>query len=117
MSGIPLCRIVISSPLPTSDLELLETSLQISSIEVQKSPSRFIGVDDLMVVATLLGGVAATADLIECGIKVGKAINNWRRQLREKGIEVEGRLEHPKYLPLDLSKATDEEIEAWLSQK
>ncbi|NEO32362.1 MAG: hypothetical protein F6K36_18410 [Symploca sp. SIO3C6] len=117
MKEIPLCRIVISSPLPSSDLELLEISLGMSSIAVQKSPSRFMGVDDLVVVATLLGGAAATANLIECGIKVAKVINNWRRQLREKGIELEGSLENPKYLPLDLSKATDEEIEAWLSQK
>ncbi|NET05098.1 MAG: hypothetical protein F6K16_10295 [Symploca sp. SIO2B6] len=117
MSRTPLCRIVISSPLPTSELEFLETSLRMSSIEVQKSPSRFIGVDDLVVVATLLGGAAATASLIDHGIKVAKVINNWRRQLREKGIEPEGSLENPKYLPLDLSKATDEELEAWFSHK
>ncbi|MGB7440206.1 MAG: hypothetical protein WA919_04000 [Coleofasciculaceae cyanobacterium] len=117
MSEIPLCSIVISSQLPTDEIESLETSLQMSSIQVQKPPSRIVGADDLVFVAAVMGGVAATADLINYGIKVAKTINKWRRQLREKGIEPKARLEHPQRPPLDLSKATDEEIEAWLSQK
>ncbi len=117
MSEVPLCSIVISSQVPANEIESLETSLSISSIKVQKSASRVVGADDIVFVATVIGGLAATANLIEYGIKAAKAINNWRRELRSKSIEPEGKLEHPKRPPLDISKATDEEIEEWFSQK
>ncbi|NJL61063.1 MAG: hypothetical protein HC903_03540 [Methylacidiphilales bacterium] len=117
MGEIPLVTIVISSQLPPDEIESLETSLSLSSIKVQKSPSRVVGVDDIVLVATVISGVAATAQLMDYGIKVAKSINNWRRKLREKGIEPQGKLEHPKRPFLDLNTATDEEIEAWLSQK
>ncbi|MGD1871668.1 MAG: hypothetical protein ACFB02_01315 [Mastigocoleus sp.] len=117
MSEIPLCSIVVSSQLPASEIESLETSLSLSSIKIQKSPSRIVGADDIAFIATVVGGVAATANLIEYSIKVAKAIKKWRQKLREKGIEPKGRLEHPKRPPLDLNTATDEEIEEWLNQK
>jgi hypothetical protein len=117
MSEIPLVSIVISSQLPPDEIESLETSLSLASIKVQKSPSRIVGADDIVFVATVVGGIAATANLIDYSIKVAKTINNWRRKLREKGIEPKGKLEHPKRPYLDLNIATDEEIEAWLSQK
>lgn len=117
MSEIPLCSIVISSQLPPDEIESLETSLSLGSIKVQNSPSRIIGADDIVFVATVVGGIAATANLIDYGIKAAKAINNWRQKLREKGIEPKGKLEHPVRSSLDLSTATDEEIEEWLSQK
>lgn len=117
MSEVPLVTIVISSQLPTNEIESLETSLEMNSIKVQKSPSRVVGADDIVFVATVVGGIAATAQLIDYSIKVAKAINNWRRELRSKGIEPKGKLEHPKRPPLDISKATDKEIEEWLSQK
>jgi hypothetical protein len=117
MGEIPLVSIVISSQLPLDEIESLETSLSLSSIKVQKSPSRVVGVDDIVLVATVISGVAATAQLMDYGIKVAKVIINWRRKLREKGIEPQGKLEYPKRPYLDLNTATDEEIEAWLSQK
>ncbi len=117
MSEIPLCSIAISSQLPPEDIESLETSLTLNSIKLQKSPTRIVGADDIAFVATIVGGIAATANLVEYSIKFAKVINNWRRKLREKGIEPEGRLEHPELPFLDLSTATDEEIEAWLSQR
>ncbi len=113
MSEIPLCSIVISSQLPTDEIESLETSLRMSSIKVQKSPSRVVGADDIVFVATVLGGMAAAANLIEYGIKAAQAIANWRRELRSKGIEPEGRLEHPNRPPLELNEASDEEIDEW----
>jgi hypothetical protein len=117
MSEIPLVTIVISSQLPPDEIESLETSLGMSSIKVQKSPSRILGADDIVLVATVVGGIAATAQLIDYSIKVAKAINNWRLKLREKGIEPKGKLKHPDRPSLDLSTATDEEVEEWLSQK
>jgi hypothetical protein len=117
MSKVPFCNIVVSAQLPSDEIESLETLLRINSIEVQKSTSRVVGVDDIVFVATVVSGLAATAQLIEYGIKVAAAINNWRRELRLKGIEPQGKLEHPKRPALDLSTATDEEIEEWLSQK
>ncbi|MEA5553756.1 hypothetical protein VB713_22725 [Anabaena cylindrica UHCC 0172] len=41
---------------------------------MQKSPNRVFGADDIVFVATVVGGIAATANLIDYGIKVGKAI-------------------------------------------
>lgn len=117
MSEIPLCKIVISSKLPQDEVENLETLLEISSIELQKSTSRVVGGDDIVFIATVLGGMAAAANLIEYGIKIAKAIANWRRELRLREIEPVGRLEHPNRPPLDLSTASDEEIEEWLSQR
>jgi hypothetical protein len=117
MSEIPLVSIVISSQLPPDEIESLETSLTMSSIKVQKSSSRIVGADDIVLVATVVGGIAATAQLIDYSIKVAKAINNWRLKLREKGIEPKGKLEHPVRPFLDLNTATDEEVEEWLSQK
>ena len=113
MSEIPLCSIVISLKVPTNKIELLETSLRMSSIKVEKSTKRALGVDDLIVVATVASGAAATAQLIEYGIKVAKALKNWRRELRSKGIEPEGELKHPDRSSLNLSKASDEEIDEW----
>lgn len=118
MSEIPLCSIVLSSQLPPDEIESLETSLSLlSSVNVQKSTSRIVGADDIVFIATVVGGMAATANLIEYSVKFAKAIKKWRQKLREKGIEPKGKLEHPKRPPLDLSTATDEEIEEWLSQK
>ena len=113
MNEIPLCRIVISSQLPSDEIESLETSLGINKVRVQKSTDRVLGVDDLLVIATVASGAAATAQLIDYGIKVAKAIANWRRELRSKGIEPEGRLEHPTRPPLELNEASDEEIDEW----
>ena len=101
----------------SQDLTSSITSLLINSIKAQKFPSRVLGADDVAFVATVVGGLAATANLIEYSIKFAKTINNWRRELRLKGIEPKGRLEHPQRPPLDISKATDEEIVEWLSRK
>ena len=113
MNEIPVCSIVISSQLPQDEIESLEISLRMSAIKLQKSPSRVLGVDDLLVIATVASGAAATAQLIEYGIKAAKAIANWRRELRSRGIEPEGRLEHPNRPPLELNEASDEEIDQW----
>ncbi|MEM8718618.1 MAG: hypothetical protein AAGE84_04825 [Cyanobacteria bacterium P01_G01_bin.39] len=113
MNEIPLCSIVISSQLPKDEIDSLETSLRMSSIKVQKLPSRVFGADDIVFIATVLGGMAAGANLIEYGIKAAKTIANWRRELRSRGIEPEGRLEHPNRPPLELNEASDEEIDQW----
>lgn len=117
MSEVPICRIVLSSQLPSYDVESLETSLEMASFKVQKQPNRAIGIDDLVVIATVVSGLAATAQLVEYGVKAAKEINQWRRALREEGLHPNGRLEHPERPPLDLGEATDEEIKEWLSQK
>jgi hypothetical protein len=116
MSEIPLCSIVISSHLPTEEIDALETSLRMSSIQVQKPPSRVVGADDIVFIAAILGGMASAATLIDYGVKVAKVINNWRQKLRERGQEPIGRLEHPDRLDLDLNAASDEEVEEWFNQ-
>jgi len=70
MSEIPLCSIVVSSEVSPDEIESLKTSLEMSSIKVQNSPSRVFGADDVVFVATVMGGIAATANLIDYSIKV-----------------------------------------------
>ncbi|MBD1215740.1 MAG: hypothetical protein H9536_00050 [Aphanizomenon flos-aquae Clear-A1] len=113
MSEIPLCSILISSQLPPDEIESLETSLSLSSIKVQKSPNRVLGVDDIVLLITV---ASATAQLIDYSIKAAKSINNWRQKLREKGIEAKGKLKHPQLPDIDLSTATEAEIEAWFKR-
>ena len=116
MNEVPLCSIVISSQLPPDEIASLENSLRMAAVKVQKQESRLVGADDIVFVATVLGGIAATANLVDYGIKVAKAINNWRQKLREQGIEPKAKLEHPEKPDLDLKTATYEEVEEWLSQ-
>jgi hypothetical protein len=113
MREIPLCSISISSQLSPDEIEFLETSLSLSSIKLQKSSNRALVVDDIVLVVS---GVAATAQLIDYTIKVFKAIANWRQKLREKGIEAKGKLKHPQLPDIDLSAATEAEIEAWFKK-
>ncbi|GFE71924.1 hypothetical protein [Chroococcus sp. FPU101] len=117
MGEVTICRIVLSSQLPSYDVESLETALEMASIKIQKQPNRAIGVDDLVVIATVVSGGTATARLVEYGVKVARVINQWRRELREEGLHPNGRLEDSERPPLELSEATDEEIEEWLSRK
>ena len=113
MSEIPVCTIVVSSEISASDIASLEMALQINEIKLQKSTERIVGADDVVFIATVMGGLAATANLVEYGIKAGKAINNWRKKLKEKGQPTPVRLEHPQRQPLDLETATDEEVAQW----
>lgn len=113
MSKTPLCSIVISSEVSPDEIQSLKTLLAMESIEVQKPQNRLVGADDIAYVATLVGLVTGLFQLAECGIKTAKTINNWRRKLREKGKEPKAKLEHPERSPLELSIASDEEVEDW----
>lgn len=116
MNEIPICTIVISSEVSEEDLSSLEMALQTYDIGLQKPSGdstllyRAFGVDDIFLV---MGGVASTASVIEYGVKVGKAINNWRKSRKKEGKAIKLKLEHPDKPPLDVETATDEEIEAW----
>jgi hypothetical protein len=112
MSEIPLCTVVLSSELPLNEVEALSTSLHLTSAKVQRTTSRAFGADDLALVITIAVGIG---QLAEYGIKIAKAISDWRRKARQQGIEPQGQLERPDHAPLDLQTATDEEIEEWLS--
>ncbi len=113
MSEIPVCTIVMSSQISASEIASLEMALEINEIKLQKSTERIVGADDVVFIATVMGGLAATANLIEYGIKVSKAINNWRKSRRDRGETTPVRLEHPQRPPLDLDTATDEEVDEW----
>jgi hypothetical protein len=111
MSEILLCRVVLSAELPAAEVEFLASSIQLTSAKVQKTTSRAFGADDLALLITILVGIG---QLAEYGISIAKAINSWRRQARQKGLEPQGKLERPDHPPLDLNTATDEEVEEWL---
>ena len=114
MNEIPLCNLIISSEVPKEEIESLAESIKLTSAQVQKNESRVVGIDDIALLITIAVGVG---QLTEYSIKIAQAINRWRRKARQQGIEPQGRLEHPNRLPLDLTTATDEEIEEWLSQR
>ncbi len=114
MKEVPLCNVAISSDLAADEIESLISAIKLTSAQVQKEPSRVVGADDLVAIITILVGVG---QLTEYSVKVAKAIIKWRKEAREKGLEPQVKLEHPTHPSLDLSNATDEEIEEWLSQK
>jgi hypothetical protein len=116
MSNIPLCTIVIASQLSLADIESLEMTLNIDALQLQKPAKRLLGADDLLLVMAVVSGAAGAAQLLDYGIKITKAFIDWRRKQREQGKDVDCILEHPDRPPLDLRKATDEEIEEWFTR-
>jgi hypothetical protein len=89
------------------------SSIRLTSANVQQLEKRAFIADDIIALITVLVGVG---QITEYGIKIAKAINNWRRKAKEKGIQVEVKLERPDRTSLDLHSATDEEVEEWLSK-
>ena len=114
MTEVPLCNVAISSGLAAEEIESLISAIKLTSAQVQKEPSRVIGVDDAVAIITILVGIG---QLTEYSVKVAKAITKWRKEAREKGLEPQVKLEHPSRPSLYLIKATDEEIEKWFTQK
>ncbi len=46
MKEVPLCNIAISSSLAANEIESLISAIKLTSAQVQKEPSRVVGVDD-----------------------------------------------------------------------
>ncbi len=113
MKEVPLCNVAISSELADNEIESLISAIKLTSAQVQKETSRVVGVDDAIAIITILVGIG---QLTEYSVRVAKAIIKWRKEAREKGLEPQVKLEHPSRPPLDISKATDEEIEKWLEE-
>jgi hypothetical protein len=116
MSNVPLCTIVAISQLSPADIESLEMALNIDALQLQKPANRLFGADDLLLVMAVVSGAAGAAQLLDYGIKTTRAIISWRRKQLERGRGVDCILEHPDRPPLDLQKATDEEIEEWFTR-
>ncbi len=114
MKEVPLCNVAIGSDLAAEEIESLISAIKLTSAQVQEEPSRVIVVDDAVAIITILVGIG---QLTEYSVKVAKAIIKWRNEARAKDLEPQVKLEHPNHPSLDLSNATDEEIEEWLSQK
>ena len=88
-------------------------SIESTSAKVQKNTSRIAGADDVALLITIILG---TLQITEYGMKIAKALISWRSKSQEKGFNPQGRLEHPDLSSLDLSTATDKEIEEWFSR-
>lgn len=71
MNEFPLCTIAFSSEV-ADEIESLKNSLKMTGVKLQTQPSRVVGIDDIILIVS---GTAATAQLIDYGIKVSKAIN------------------------------------------
>jgi hypothetical protein len=76
MSDVPLCSIAIADQLAVVDLDDLEMALQADFCNLQKPTKRLFGVDDtfVLLVAGVVSGAAGAAQLVDFGIKAGKAI-------------------------------------------
>jgi hypothetical protein len=114
MSDVPLCSLVVTEPLTAEDLESLEIALGADSLRLQKPVKRLFGVDDTLIL--LVAGVVSGAQLLDFGIRAGKAIVAWRKEMREKALDACLIFEHPNRPPLDLRKASDEEILEWFQR-
>jgi hypothetical protein len=113
MSEVPFVSLVISSNMPDEEVESLLSSIRLTSAKIQQLEKRAFIADDIIALITVAVGLGQIA---EYGIKIAKAINNWRRKAKEKGIQVEVKLERPDREPLDLNTAADEEVDEWLSK-
>jgi hypothetical protein len=118
MSDVPLCSIAVAEQLAAADLEDLELALQADFCQLQQPTKRLFGVDDtfVLLVAGVVSGVAGAAQLLDFGIKVGKAIISWRKKLRAQDLDACCILEHPRRPSLDLRTASDEEILEWFQR-
>jgi hypothetical protein len=118
MSDVPLCSLVVAEPLTAEDLESLEIALGADSFKLQKPVKRLFGVDDtlILLVAGVVSGAAGAAQLLDFGIRAGKAIVVWRKEMQEQDLDAYCILEHPNRPPLDLRKASDEEILEWFQR-
>lgn len=110
MSETPFFSLIISNEIPRDEVESLKSSLRLTSIPVQQSTTR-TGLEEI---ALIIGIAVGIANLTEYAIKVAKAIINWRNKLKAKNIPIQAKLERPALPTLDLSQASDEEIEVWL---
>lgn len=113
MSEKPICNIVLSSDIPDDAVESLTTSIELTRAKIQQTTSRAVGIDDVAVVITILVGIG---QLTEYGVKLAKAIIDWREQVRQKQTVIKGQLQRPDQPPLDLQSATNKDIEEWLAQ-
>jgi hypothetical protein len=118
MSDLPLCSLVVAEHLTAEDLESLEIALRADSFKLQKPVKRLFGVDDtlILLVAGVVSGAAGAAQLLDFGIKAGKAIVGWRKEMRKQDLDACFILEHPNRPTLDLRKASDEEILEWFQR-
>jgi len=111
MPQAPLCRIGVSSQVPPEVQADLIVALESASAQVQDDTRRPLGVDEIALLVIIAAGVG---QLVEQGVKVSRAINEWRSRARQKGAEVELTLTHPERPDLHVTATTtDEEIESW----
>ena len=78
MNEKPLCSIVVSSDMPTDEIESLSSAIELTSAKVQKATSRAMGVDDIALLISIAVGIG---NLTEYGVKVAKAINSRMKPL------------------------------------
>lgn len=113
MSLDPNFKLAISSNTSTYERELLLSALR-SVATIQTPEYRTFGIDDYIVIVTVVGKTAGTLVALA---KLAEQINTWRRNARERGVQTEGKLQRPGQSPLDLKSATDEEIQEWVQRQ
>ena len=57
MTEVPFCTVIISSDIPTDEIESLKSSIQLTSAKVQKTTSRIVGADDIALLITIAVGM------------------------------------------------------------
>ncbi len=110
MSGKVSFSFRIASSLPAYERDLLIASIQNSADDVQIPENRAIGIDDFIIIIAAIGATAeATSQILDLAEK----IIDWRKRLSQKGMQPEVEINRQHEKSLDLSKATDQEVENW----
>jgi hypothetical protein len=105
-------KIIVSAQIPSQEREFLLLLIQ-DKANVQTPENRAFGIDDYILI---VGGIAATAEMIKAVGELAEKIIEWREHLRQKSIEPQAKLEKSGKNLLDLKSATDEEVREWFNQ-
>jgi hypothetical protein len=114
MNQNTIFTVKVSNDLPADERESLLSVLRTTTEPQKEATERFAGLEWVAFIAVMKQvGIAAgaTAALV----KLANEINTWRRNVRKHGVEPTVLLERPSQQPLDLVKATDGQVRAWLA--
>lgn len=104
--------VAVSPKVPAAERESLLLILE-PHATVKEAESRAIEWAVFIAIVKDIGVVAGTAAAL---IKLANEIITWRKSAKTRGVEPEVKLQHPDKETLNLSTATDEEINEWISK-
>jgi hypothetical protein len=112
MDNKPIFSISVSPDIPVDERESLILALR-SIVDIEQPTSRFTGLEWLTFIAFMkdLGVLAGTATAL---VKLANEIKTWRKNIQKRGVKADVKLKQPNKEELDLTNATDDEVDEWL---